>query len=131
MEVKTIREEDSRGRHTTTHRQLFMLPSGAMVIDTPGMREIGLYGADEGLSAGFDSVEELIAKCRFSDCRHDTEPDCAILAALADGSLSSEQWKRYLAQMRENRFVYNKSGYLIDAKNKFMKIKKKQRKGKR
>ena len=78
MVVKAIREDDSRGRHTTTHRQLFMLPSGAMVIDTPGMRELGLFGADEGISVGYSDVEDLFSLCRFTNCRHDTENDCAV-----------------------------------------------------
>lgn len=114
MTVKSIREDDSRGRHTTTHRQLFMLPSGAMVIDTPGMRELGLFGADDGIRAGFSDVEELFTQCRFNDCRHQTEPGCAVLAALADGSLPHEHWELYLAQKRENKFVDDKSGYLMD-----------------
>jgi ribosome biogenesis GTPase len=114
--VKAIREDDSRGRHTTTHRQLFMLPSGAMVIDTPGMRELGLFDADDGISAGFSDVEELFAQCRFNDCRHKTEPGCAVLAALADGSLNSERWERYLAQTRENKFVNDKAGYFAEKK---------------
>ncbi|MGE5613567.1 MAG: ribosome small subunit-dependent GTPase A [Bacillota bacterium] len=114
MAVKAIREDDSRGRHTTTHRQLFMLPSGAMVIDTPGMRELGLFGAGESISVGFNDVEELFAKCRFSNCRHKTEPGCAVLAALNDGSLPRERWEQYVAQQQENRFVNDKSGYLLD-----------------
>ena len=114
MAVKAIREDDSRGRHTTTHRQLFMLPSGAMVIDTPGMRELGLFGADEGISMGFNDVEDLFTQCRFTNCRHKTEPGCAVLAALADGSLPREHWERYLAQKQENKFVDDKSGYLQD-----------------
>jgi ribosome biogenesis GTPase len=114
MAVKEIRETDSRGRHTTTHRQLFMLPSGAMVIDTPGMRELGLYGAEDGISAGFADVEERMTQCRFSDCRHQTEPGCAILAALSDGSLPRERWEQYLAQKQENKFVDDKAGYLQD-----------------
>ena len=114
MAVKSIREDDSRGRHTTTHRQLFMLPSGAMVIDTPGMRELGLFGGDEGVSTGFTEVEELFGQCRFSDCHHATEPGCAVLAALTDGSLPRAHWERYLAQKQESRFVEDKSGYLAD-----------------
>ena len=114
MAVKEIREDDSRGRHTTTHRQLFMLPSGAMIIDTPGMRELGLFGANEGISAGFSDFEELFAGCRFSDCLHKTEPGCAVLAALEDGSLPCERWERYLAQKRESKFVDDKTGYLAD-----------------
>ena len=114
MAVKAIREDDSRGRHTTTHRQLFMLPSGAMVIDTPGMRELGLFGADEGISVGFNDVEDLFTQCRFTNCHHKTEPGCTVLAALADGLLPHEHWERYLAQKRENKFVDDKSGYLQD-----------------
>lgn len=114
MTVKEIRERDSRGRHTTTHRQLFMLPSGAMVIDTPGMRELGLFDADNGISAGYKDVEELFTKCRFNDCRHKTEPGCAVLAALADGLLQHEHWERYLSQKRESKFADDKAGYLTD-----------------
>lgn len=130
MTVKAIREDDSRGRHTTTHRQLFMLPSGAMVIDTPGMRELGLFDADEGISAGFADVEKLFTQCRFSDCKHRTEPGCAVLTALADGSLLNERWEQYLVQKRENKFVDDKSSYLLDkrARNKSISMWSKQSK---
>lgn len=114
MKVQGIRETDSRGRHTTTHRQLFKLPPGAMVIDTPGMRELGLFDAEEGISASFADVEALFARCRFSDCRHETEPGCAVRAALADGSLPEERWQRYRVQQQESRYVQNKTSYLID-----------------
>ena len=114
MEVKEIREDDSRGRHTTTHRQLFMLPSGAMVIDTPGMRELGLFEAEDGINAGFADVEELFTHCRFSNCKHQTEPGCAVTAALNDGSLPRERWERYLDQQRENRYVNSKAAYLAN-----------------
>lgn len=109
MDVRDIREDDARGRHTTTHRQLFMLPSGAMVIDTPGMREIGLWDADEGIRSAFADVEALTRGCRFSDCAHDTEPGCAIRAALQDGTLAQGRWDAYLAQRREARFVARRS----------------------
>jgi ribosome biogenesis GTPase len=112
MEVKSIREDDSKGRHTTTHRQLFRLESGVLIIDTPGMRELGLWDAKEGISLAFAEVEELFSRCRFSDCSHETEPGCAVLAALEDGRLSPEQWKQYKAQSRENAFVTNHSAYL-------------------
>ena len=114
MAVKAIREDDSRGRHTTTHRQLLMLPSGAMVIDTPGMRELGLFDADEGISAVFNDVEELFKQCRFTDCRHKTEPGCAVLAALSDGSLPRERWEQYLDQKQENKFVEDRAGYFSE-----------------
>ena len=112
MEVKSIREDDSKGRHTTTHRQLFRLPSGALIIDTPGMRELGLWDATEGISAVFAEVEELFSQCRFSDCTHQTEPGCAVLAALEDGRLSPDQWKNYKKQQKETSFVENHSAYL-------------------
>ena len=113
MEVRDTRRVDvSKGSHTTTHRQLFMLPSGAMIIDTPGMRELGLFDAGEGISAGFSEIEDLFAKCRFSDCMHKTEPGCAVLTALADGSLSNSRWEQYLKQQRENKYVDDKTAYL-------------------
>ncbi|MCL2210257.1 MAG: ribosome small subunit-dependent GTPase A [Treponema sp.] len=112
MEVKEIRDDDSKGRHTTTYRQLFRLSSGALVIDTPGMREIGLWDSSEGISLAFAEVEELFSKCRFNDCSHKSEPGCAVLAALEDGSLSASQWKNYLSQSRENNYVNNHSAYL-------------------
>ena len=95
MPTLEIREWDSKGRHTTTERELVMLPSGAMVIDTPGMREIGMWEADTGISDAFTDVEAYFARCRFSDCRHDTEPGCAVKAALASGELSEERWLAY------------------------------------
>ncbi len=109
MEVKEIREDDARGRHTTTHRQLIMLPSGAMIIDTPGMRELGLWDAVGGIEAMFDDVESVISRCRFSDCGHTNEPGCAVREALSSGALPGERWDEYNAQKRENAFVDRKS----------------------
>ncbi len=114
MQVKAIRDDDSRGRHTTTHRQLFLLPSGAMVIDTPGMRELGLFDAGDGIHASFSDVEALFGACRFRDCRHVSEPGCAILAALREGSLPQWRWDQYRAQIGENRFVGDRNGALRD-----------------
>jgi len=116
MHVSAIREDDARGRHTTTHRALFILPSGAMVIDTPGMRELGLIDAEKGVSVGFADVEELFTQCRFTDCRHETEPGCAVLAALEDGSLLPERWERYHAQVREIKFTEDKAAYFQSKK---------------
>ena len=95
MSVSAIREDDSKGRHTTTHRQLIRLKSGVMIIDTPGMRELGMWEVSEGLSDAFSDVEQFIGKCRFSDCRHKTEPGCAIRAALESGQLESGRWESY------------------------------------
>ncbi|MCL1998073.1 MAG: ribosome small subunit-dependent GTPase A [Turicibacter sp.] len=112
MDVKAIREDDSRGRHTTTHRQLFMLPNGAMVIDTPGMRELGLYNAEEGIKYVFSDIEELFSRCRFSNCQHNTEPDCAVKTAIENGELSAKHWERYIYQKRETRYVDDKTAYM-------------------
>lgn len=112
MEVKAIREEDSKGRHTTTHRQMVRLPGGALIIDTPGMRELGLWDTDEGINALFSNIEELALQCRFSDCLHGSEPGCAVKAALDNGSLSEEQWKHYLTFKKESAFVESKSAFL-------------------
>ncbi|WLR57341.1 ribosome small subunit-dependent GTPase A [Mesobacillus subterraneus] len=131
MKVQAIREVDSRGRHTTTHRQLFMLPSGAMVIDTPGMRELGLFDAEEGIRAGFNDVEELFTHCRFTDCRHQTEPGCAVLTALSDGSLLRERWEHYLAQQHENKYVQGKTGYLTDKRTQNKPIPRSSKKSKK
>ena len=96
MPTLEIREWDSKGRHTTTERELVRLSSGALVIDTPGMRELGLWDADAGLSDTFSDIENLIGQCRFSDCRHDTEPGCAVKAALAEGTLDAVRWDAYM-----------------------------------
>ena len=95
MTVNSIREDDSKGRHTTTHRQLIRLKSGVMIIDTPGMRELGMWDVSEGLGDAFADVEQFIGKCRFSDCKHETEPGCAIKAAIATGELDASRWESY------------------------------------
>ena len=95
MRVSGIREEDGRGRHTTTHRQLIRLPGGALVIDTPGMRELGMAEASEGLADSFADVERYLGKCRFSDCRHLREPGCAIRAAINAGELDPARWESW------------------------------------
>jgi len=101
LAVRAIREDDSRGRHTTTHRQLLPLPGGALVIDTPGMRELGLWAVDSGLDEVFADIEALAACCRFRDCAHQREPGCAILAALEDGTLEASRYASYTKLARE------------------------------
>ncbi len=95
MTVNGIREDDSKGRHTTTHRQLIRLDSGVMIIDTPGMRELGMWNVSEGLCDAFADVELFIGKCRFLDCKHEKEPGCAIKAAIASGELDTMRWDSY------------------------------------
>ena len=95
MAVSAIREDDSKGRHTTTHRQLIRLQSGVMIIDTPGMRELGMWDVSEGLDQAFADVESYLGKCRFSDCKHEREPGCAIRAAIEAGQLDISRWESY------------------------------------
>jgi len=95
MTVSSIREDDSKGRHTTTHRQMIRLQSGVMIIDTPGMRELGMWDVSEGLSDAFADVEQFVGKCRFSDCKHESEPGCAIKAAITSGELDIHRWESY------------------------------------
>lgn len=121
MKVNLIREDDSKGHHTTTHRQLFVLESGALIIDTPGMRELGIWSADEGVSEVFSDIEDLIASCRFHDCHHKTEPGCAVKKALADGTLSPARYQSYLKLEKEARFTAKKAALiesrLLNGKN--------------
>jgi ribosome biogenesis GTPase len=93
--------DDGAGRHTTTRRELVLLPGGGLVVDNPGMREVHLWLADEGLEDAFEDVVELAAKCRFSDCGHEAEPGCAVREALADGTLAPERWASYQSLQRE------------------------------
>ena len=95
MTVNGIREDDAKGRHTTTHRQLIRLPSGVMVIDTPGMRELGMWEVSEGIGEAFADVERFLGKCRFRNCCHDGEPGCAVRAAIDSGELDMARWESY------------------------------------
>lgn len=104
MEVSEIREKDGRGRHTTSHRQLILLSNGAMIIDTPGIRELGLWDAKEGIEEIFADIEEYIRLCRFSDCTHRSEPGCHIQKNLENGNLSVQRWQRYLTLQKENKW---------------------------
>jgi ribosome biogenesis GTPase len=102
METGDVRA-DGRGRHTTTNRQLLVLPGGGLFLDTPGMRELRLWEAEEGLATTFDDVAAAAANCRFADCSHEREPDCGVQAALADGSLDRERyvsWRRLQDELR-------------------------------
>ena len=96
---------DGRGRHTTVHRELILLPGGGLVLDTPGMRELQLWESDEGVAQAFSDVEELITLCRFADCAHRTEPGCAIHAAIASGTLPEERYASYEKLRRELHYL--------------------------
>jgi ribosome biogenesis GTPase len=101
MATQAIREHDARGRHTTTHRELILLPSGRLVLDTPGMRELGVWEADAGVGTAFAEIEALVAECRFRDCAHGGEPGCAVQSALASGRLDAGRWRNYAKLRRE------------------------------
>ncbi len=133
MATGAIREDDARGRHTTTHRELILLPGGAMVLDTPGMRELGLLDAEEGLGAAFDDVEALTTQCRFNDCGHTNEPGCAILAALAAGTLDDARWRSFRKLTKELAFAERKEDRAArEAERKrWIAIAKAQRQGKK
>jgi ribosome biogenesis GTPase len=103
--TREVRASDSRGRHTTTHRQIFVLPQGALMVDTPGMRELQLWEAESGIEAAFDDVEALGAACRFTDCAHGAEPGCAVQAAVAEGRLDAGRFESYLKLRREQEHV--------------------------
>ncbi len=105
MATKEIREDDAHGRHTTTHRELILLPSGALILDTPGMRELALWDSEAGVAAAFAEttaqVEEIAQGCRFRDCAHDKEPGCAVRAAVEAGTLDPERWHSFQKLQRE------------------------------
>jgi ribosome biogenesis GTPase / thiamine phosphate phosphatase len=96
--------DDGRGRHTTTHRELIPLPGGGVLIDTPGMRSVGMWGEEASLEQSFSDVDELVGQCRFADCGHETEPGCAVTEAIANGTLSTERFESYSRLLREMRF---------------------------
>lgn len=107
--VQEVRESDSRGRHTTTHRELVPLPTGGALIDTPGMRELQLWAGFDSLDSAFGDVAELAQQCRFHDCAHGVENGCAVQAALGDGRLDPERWQSYLKLRAEIAFHERKT----------------------
>ena len=115
---------DDKGRHTTTHRELIVLPNGAMVIDTPGMRELGMWDAGEGLTAAFADIKALAACCRFRDCTHHSEPGCAVRAAAERGELSEARLLSYKKLQAENAWSENAENSLKAKEEKFKKIAK-------
>lgn len=101
--TQEVRVADARGRHTTTHRELFVLPEGGIVLDTPGMRELQLLVSERGLRETFEEIEETAALCRFTDCRHEGEPGCAVREALDEGRLDPERYRNYRKMQAEMR----------------------------
>ena len=114
MKVSEIREDDAKGRHTTTHRELVMLPTGACLIDTPGMRELQLWDQGDSLSVSFSDIEQLAENCRFRDCTHKKEPHCAIRRAILTGALEEARLRSYFKLQKELAFIEKKTN--LDAK---------------
>ena len=123
LETQGLRNDD-KGRHTTTHRELILLPGGGMVIDTPGMRELGMWDNESGLEQSFADIEELAANCRFSDCSHTSEPGCAIRRALEDGTLDPGRWNSYQKLNVELEYAADSESYLAQKEKKFKDISK-------
>ena len=127
MRVNEIRQEDSKGRHTTTHRQMIDL-DGVSLIDTPGMREIGVCDVEEGINRTFDDIANLVCACRFSDCTHEGEPGCAVKKAMEEGTLDPERWEMYLRLQTESGWAKEKKHQkMVDISKKRKELKKRGR----
>ena len=131
LETNGLRNDD-KGRHTTTRRELILLPSGGMVIDTPGMRELGMWDAEAGIDQTFSDIEKLAQHCRFRDCTHsENEPGCAVWEAVEHGDISVERFRSYQKLMNENRYMENSHVYLAEKKQKFKNISKMNKRNRR
>lgn len=115
-----VRAADGRGKHTTTSRELIPLSNGAVLMDTPGVRGFALWDSDAGMESVFGDIEALFAECRFRDCRHGPEPDCAVQAALAEGRLDERRWKSYLKLQRELEHLQRKHDQLARRRRRYM-----------
>lgn len=122
---------DDKGRHTTTHRELITLPNGAFVIDTPGMRELGMWDSGDGIETAFADIEELSRRCKYADCTHTSEPGCAVRRALADGTLNADRLASYLKLKTENDYAADNSRYLEAKRTKFKEIAKINKSGRK
>ncbi|WP_333779071.1 ribosome small subunit-dependent GTPase A [Streptomyces sp. IBSBF 3136] len=118
MDVKAARDVDGKGRHTTTTRNLLALPSGGVLIDTPGLRGVGLFDAGGGVGQVFAEIEELAERCRFHDCSHESEPGCAVRSAVEDGELPVRRLESYRKLMRENQWIVAKTDARLRAEIK-------------
>ena len=124
LKVQTVREHDDRGKHTTTHRELVLLPGGGLVLDTPGMRELQLWDGEESLPVVFDDIEELAVECFYNDCRHQDEPRCAVRDALEEGVIDSQRYESYEKLQKELKYLARRKDklYEIAEKQKWKKL---------
>jgi len=118
LKVQTVREHDDRGRHTTTHRELVLLPTGGLVLDTPGMRELQLWDGDESVQLVFEDIETLAGNCFFSDCRHQDEPQCAVREALVAGTIDADRYESYGKLQRELKYLARRRDKLSEIMEK-------------
>ena len=112
QKTQAIRERDSKGRHTTVHRELFVLPSGSMIVDTPGIRELQLWGNERDLEATFSDVLAVIRQCHYSNCSHDTEDRCAVKPGLKDGTLDKTRYATYMNFKKELQDLDTRRGFI-------------------
>jgi len=108
--TQPIREKDDRGKHTTTKRELIILENGSIIIDNPGMRELGIISNESGISSTFNEIDELSDQCRYKDCTHTVEVGCAVLEALQSGEISEERYENFLKLYKESK--YNEMSYV-------------------
>lgn len=127
MPTGTVREDDERGRHTTTHRQLLTLPGGARIIDTPGMRMLGMWDSADGVENTFADVRQFLGKCRFADCRHENEPGCAVREALQNGELDPARWKNWQTLQREALWSEDRDAAMRQKRDRNKAVARKQR----
>lgn len=129
MKTGEIRENDARGRHTSTHRELFLIEEGGLFLDTPGMRTLSIWEAEDGIREVFGDIEDLARNCRFADCTHGNEPDCEIRRGLEEGFLSRVRWDSWLKLQRELQFIEAKKDINVkrEIENKWKKINKQSR----
>ncbi|AST93581.1 ribosome small subunit-dependent GTPase A [Sutcliffiella cohnii] len=124
--VQETRKVDDKGRHTTTHRELFLLPGGGIIIDTPGLRELQFWETENSLSKSFSDIEEISNRCSFNDCQHESEPGCAIKAAINEGALDIKRFQSYLKLQKELAYFDRKSDVRaqLDEKEKWKRVSK-------
>ena len=129
MATSDIRDVDGKGRHTTTHRELLLLPGGGIIIDTPGLRGVALHAAEDGLALAFSDVEELATACRFADCRHVSEPGCAVLSSVEAGDLGQDRVDSWRKLQRELAFQARRTDVRLQAEEsrKWRALSKQQR----
>lgn len=130
QQTEAVRDSDSKGRHTTTHREMFLLANGAILIDKPGMRELQLWDGEDSVESTFGDIEDFAAACRFQDCQHDTEPGCRVKAAVNSGELSEERFHSYKKLQREVAYEKRRRDQRakLEEKKKWQQLTKKMRK---